>query len=74
MDTRRESVTKSPKVQERNRTPQADARQSQVAAAHNRDERIRQRAYELFEARTRAGSPGSDLTDWLQAENEVRKH
>jgi len=33
---------------------------------------IRQRAYQLFEARAR--QPGHELDDWLQAEREVRHH
>jgi hypothetical protein len=32
-------------------------------------ERIRQRAYELYEARGR--EEGHDLDDWLQAEDEI---
>ena len=35
-------------------------------------ELIRQRAYELFEARGR--QHGHELDDWLQAEREVRHH
>ena len=35
----------------------------------NLEDEIRRRAYELFEQR--AGSPGSEKDDWLQAENEV---
>ncbi|MFH0980010.1 MAG: DUF2934 domain-containing protein [Planctomycetota bacterium] len=35
-----------------------------------REERIRQRAYELYLAR--GGVPGDELRDWLQAEGEVR--
>lgn len=31
---------------------------------------IRERAYQLYEARGR--QPGSDLDDWLQAEREMR--
>jgi len=33
--------------------------------------RIRQRAYELF--LQRGGTPGDDLRDWLNAEQEVRE-
>ena len=35
------------------------------------EEEIRQRAYELFEAR--GGEEGRELEDWLQAEEEVRR-
>jgi hypothetical protein len=35
------------------------------------EERIRLRAYQLFVQR--GNQPGSDLDDWLQAEEEIRK-
>ena len=35
-------------------------------------ERIRQRAYELYEARGKGD--GHDLEDWLQAEAEITEH
>jgi hypothetical protein len=35
------------------------------------EERIRQRAYELY--LQRGNQPGSDLDDWLQAEKEIRQ-
>jgi hypothetical protein len=35
------------------------------------EERIRQRAYELY--RERGNRPGSDLGDWLKAEEEIRR-
>ena len=34
------------------------------------EEKIRQRAYELFESR--GGAEGHELQDWLQAEEEIR--
>jgi hypothetical protein len=34
------------------------------------EEEVRQRAYELFEAR--GGKEGRELEDWLQAEEEIR--
>jgi hypothetical protein len=34
------------------------------------DDTIRDRAYELYEAR--GAKPGRDLDDWLQAEHELR--
>jgi hypothetical protein len=34
------------------------------------EERIRRRAYELYVQR--GNQPGSDLDDWLQAEEEIR--
>ncbi len=43
------------------------------SAAHqtpNIEEKIRGRAYELFEAR--GGEVGHELEDWLQAEKEIR--
>ncbi len=36
-----------------------------------RQERIRRRAYELYE--TRGKRPGFALDDWLQAEEEIRR-
>lgn len=38
----------------------------------DREEEIRQRAYELFEAR--GGEEGRELEDWLQAEEEIRRN
>jgi hypothetical protein len=40
------------------------------AAAGVTPERIRARAYEIFLARK--GAPGDPVTDWLQAERELR--
>ena len=37
--------------------------------AEEQQERIRQRAHELYEAR--GGEDGHDLEDWLQAEAEI---
>ena len=34
------------------------------------EDRIRQRAYKLHQAR--GGAPGKDLDDWLQAEREIK--
>ena len=36
-------------------------------------EEIRVRAHEIFEQRTRDGISGDDLSDWLQAEAEIKK-
>jgi len=35
------------------------------------EERIRERAYELYVQH--GGQPGSELEDWLQAETEIRE-
>ena len=40
-----------------------------TAAEADRQEQIRQRAYELYEARDR--QDGRDVEDWLQAEAEI---
>ncbi len=40
-----------------------------LATAVELEERIKQRAYELYEQR--GGIHGFDIDDWLQAENEV---
>jgi hypothetical protein len=36
-------------------------------------EEIRVRAHEIFEARAADGIGGDDLSDWLQAEAEIKK-
>jgi DUF2934 family protein len=41
-----------------------------TAEAPNIEEEIRNRAYELFEAR--GGAEGHELEDWLRAEQEIR--
>jgi len=41
------------------------------AAEPSHDERIRRRAYELYEARGK--QPGAALNDWLRAEQEIRQ-
>jgi hypothetical protein len=40
------------------------------ANASTPQDRIRQRAYEIHQAR--GGAPGQDLDDWLQAEREIK--
>lgn len=40
-----------------------------TAAETDREERIRDRAYELYEARGRGD--GHDMEDWLEAEEEI---
>jgi len=37
------------------------------------EERIRARAYQIFEARITGGAPGDPAADWLQAESELRR-
>lgn len=36
------------------------------------DDQIRARAYDIYQRRMRRGEPGDALTDWLQAERELR--
>jgi hypothetical protein len=36
------------------------------------NEQIRNRAYSIYEARTRNGQPGDAVSDWLKAEQELR--
>jgi hypothetical protein len=48
----------------------APAKESKVATS-SLEERIRQRAYALY--LQRGNQPGSDLNDWLQAEEDVRR-
>jgi len=33
---------------------------------------IQKRAYEIYIERTRNGLPGDDMSDWLQAEKEIK--
>jgi hypothetical protein len=44
-------------------------RSGRTAAEADREERIRVRAYELYEAR--GGEDGHDVEDWLEAEAEI---
>ena len=37
-------------------------------------DQVRQKAYDLYQARTRAGKPGDPGADWDQAERELRSH
>ena len=50
----------------------ADSRSKRVAILEppSVEEEIRQRAYELFEAR--GGQQGHELEDWLRAEEEIK--
>ena len=50
----------------------ADSHSKQLATVADSkiEAAIRQRAYELFEAR--GGEQGHDLEDWLRAEEEIR--
>ncbi|HXJ88116.1 MAG TPA: DUF2934 domain-containing protein [Candidatus Binatia bacterium] len=43
-----------------------------VVNSVDREDEIRQRAFELFEAR--GGQEGRELEDWLQAEEEIRSN
>ena len=46
------------------------ARKTKTAPLPVTEERIRARAYEIFQARQ--GAPGEPLADWLQAERELK--
>jgi hypothetical protein len=48
----------------------APAKDSKVATS-SLEERIRRRAYELY--LQRCNQPGSEIDDWLQAEEEIRE-
>jgi hypothetical protein len=54
-----------------NRVMKMDSRNKRVATAEppRIEEEIRERAYELFEAR--GGQDGYELEDWLRAEEEI---
>lgn len=36
-------------------------------------DQVRLRAYQIFQARMAAGTPGDSLSDWLQAERKFRE-
>ncbi|PKN84523.1 MAG: hypothetical protein CVU51_10405 [Deltaproteobacteria bacterium HGW-Deltaproteobacteria-1] len=36
-------------------------------------DRVETRAYELYQERIISGAPGDDISDWFQAEKEVKK-
>ena len=44
------------------------------AATANLEEQVRTRAFEIYQTRMRAHVPGDQLSDWLQAERELRSH
>jgi len=54
----------------RNRTAEAGPKKTGQTNVQIDEERIRQRAYELHQAR--GGAPGQELDDWLQAERELK--
>ena len=56
-------------VMAQNTIPEEPATTAPENRLQNLEEKIRQRAYELYEAR--GGQEGHDLDDWLQAEAEI---
>jgi|GEM_PF-3165136 len=42
------------------------------AGSQDLEARIRARAFEIFQHRMRCGIPGDAVSDWLQAEREIR--
>jgi hypothetical protein len=50
---------------------QEGTRKVQVSQLQNLEEKIRQRAYEIYESRGREG--GHALDDWLSAEDEITR-
>ena len=69
MTTRSASLTLSKRHIARNPPRKKAPTLVRTAPPKNIEERIRLRAYELFEARGR--EHGRDLDDWLQAEAEI---
>ncbi|HTT18540.1 MAG TPA: DUF2934 domain-containing protein [Candidatus Sulfotelmatobacter sp.] len=49
-----------------------NTRMKLVVNSVDKEDEIRQRAFELFEAR--GGQEGRELEDWLQAEEEIRSN
>lgn len=43
-----------------------------VTNAGEASDRVRERAYEIYQARTRSGEAGDAASDWAQAEHECR--
>ena len=52
-----------------NATPEREVTTTTRADEPTTEDRIRQRAYEIYMAR--GGNPGQYLDDWLQAEREI---
>jgi hypothetical protein len=50
---------------------------TQISTRHNLngsyDDTVRERAYQLYEARMQSNHPGDPVSDWLEAEQLVRK-
>lgn len=65
--TRKRSSKSSKDVTDREETTPA-----QAPADENTEHRIRERAYEIYQARN--GAAGDQVEDWLVAEREVRSH
>jgi hypothetical protein len=38
-----------------------------------REDDVRRRAFEIYQQRSKQGSPGSAIDDWVQAERELRQ-
>jgi hypothetical protein len=62
----------NPQSEEEIKTMKAESRTKRVAIPEppSVEQEIRQRAYELFEAR--GGEEGHELEDWLRAEEEIK--
>ena len=48
------------------------ASRGSVASAPSSAPSVEQRAYEIYSQRVSTGAPGTELSDWLQAESELR--
>lgn len=59
-------ATSKPKVQ-----PPQPGRPPAPPAAPVSEQRIRERAYRIYEARRKEGVPGDPVTDWVRAEQEL---
>jgi hypothetical protein len=57
------------------RSPQArtNGRRSQEPISQPTADDIRRRAYEIFRGRTNNGSTGDQVSDWIQAERELKE-
>lgn len=59
-----------PRIEIESIKPQSESATRLITELNDLGDQIRRRAFELFEGR--GGEHGSDLSDWLQAEREIR--
>ena len=55
------------------RQPTRSARSEPAPGSRRLEEQVRQRAYEIYLSRQREDAPGDAASDWLRAEQELRR-